>query len=450
MANVGDDEHKVPMDPAAERALLGSIFLDPGSLDRVIEGGIVAGDFSQPSHRVIFDTFLQLSRAGTAVDVVTVSGKLDSAGELVPVGGFPYLNGLAGAVPSVANLDHYIEVVRDKALLRGLLTASQGIAERIFKGGDDAEHALGEAESKLQQLREGNDPGALAKLGDVAEHVYDLLRKRSESPEDVTGVSTGFRELDTLLSGFQPGDLVIVAARPSMGKTAFALNVVAHAALRVGTTCAFFSLEMPKEQLAMRILTSESRVSGTRIRSGHLKQDDWAPLLRATEALDRAAVWIDDKPAVSVQHIRARCKRVQARHGLGLVAVDYLQLMRGDDEARREGRQHEIASISMGLKALAKEFGIPVIALSQLNRGVEQRADKRPMMSDLRESGAIEQDADVIMFLYRDEYYNKDKPDNKGLAEVLVRKQRNGATGEVKLAFRGEFARFENLEAGFS
>ncbi len=450
MAEVESVERKIPQDPAAERALLGSIFLDPGSLDLVVEGGVVADHFSQPGHRVIYDTFLALSREGTAVDVVTVSGRLSTVGQLDQVGGFPYLNGLAGAVPSVANLEHYITVVRDKALLRGLLEATQGISERVLKGGDPAEHALGEAESKLQQLREGNDTGSLARLGDVAEHVYEKLRKRAESPDDVTGISTGFRDLDTLLSGFQPGDLVIVAARPSMGKTAFALNVVAHAALRAGTTCAFFSLEMPKEQLAQRILTSESRVSGTRIRSGHLLEDDWAPLLRATESLDRASVFIDDKPAVTVQHIRARCKRVHSRWGLGMVAVDYLQLMRGDDEARREGRQHEIASISMGLKALAKEFGIPVIALSQLNRGVEQRADKRPMMSDLRESGAIEQDADVIMFLYRDEYYNKDKPDNKGLAEVLVRKQRNGATGEVKLAFRGEFARFENLEQGFS
>ena len=313
-----------------------------------------------------------------------------------------------------------------------------------------ADKALGEAEARLQHLREGNDTGALARLGDVAEEVYEALRKRAESPDDVTGISTGFRELDTLLAGFQPADLIIVAARPSMGKTAFALNIMSHAALRVGTTCAFFSLEMSKESLAQRILTSESRVSGNRIRSGHLLQDDWAPLLRATEALDRAQVFIDDKPAVTVQHIRARCKRVHSQHGLGMVAIDYLQLMRGDDEARKEGRQHEIASISMGLKALAKEFGIPVIALSQLNRGVEQRADKRPMMSDLRESGAIEQDADVIMFLYRDEYYYPDKPDNKGMAEVLIRKQRNGATGEVKLAFRGEFARFENLEAGFS
>jgi replicative DNA helicase len=449
VAKAKTHEKKVPQDPAAERALLGSIFLDPGSLDRVIESGVLGEHFSQPSHRVIFDTFLSLNNAGTAVDVVTVSGQLNTGGQLDQIGGFPYLNGLAGAVPSVANLDHYISVVREKALLRGLLHVTQGISERVLTEPEGAEVALGEAESKLQALREGNDSSALARLGDVAEQVYDQMRQRAESPDDVTGVSTGFRELDVLTSGFHPGDLVICAARPAMGKTAFALNIVAHAALRAGTTCAFFSLEMPKEQLAQRILTSESRVSGQRIRTGKLLQDDWAPLLRATEAVDRAAVYIDDKPAVTVQHIRARCKRLQNQHGLGLVAIDYLQLMRGDSDSRREGRQVEIASISMGLKALAKEFGVPVLALSQLNRGVEQRADKRPLMSDLRESGAIEQDADVIMFLYRDEYYYPDKPENKGLAEVLVRKQRNGSTGELKLAFRGEFARFENLEPGF-
>lgn len=449
MAQVDGGARKVPQDAAAERALLGSIFLDPNSLDRVVEGGVVAEDFSLPGHRVIFDAFQQLSRDGAPIDVVSVSGTLDSAGQLDMVGGFPYLNGLTGAVPSVANLEHYTSVVRDKALLRGLLTASEGIVERIFEGGG-AEEALNDAEAKLQNLRQGNESGAMVRLGDVAEQVYELMRQRAESPEAVSGVSSGFKELDNLLTGFHPGDLVICAARPAMGKTAFALNVIAHAALRGGVTCAFFSLEMPKEQLAQRILTAESRVDGHRIRTGNLLQDDWAPLLRATESLDRAAVYIDDTPAVTVQHIRARCRRVQSQHGLGLVAIDYLQLMRGDAEARREGRQHEIASISMGLKALAKEFKIPIIALAQLNRGVEQRQDKRPLMSDLRESGAIEQDADVIMFLYRDEYYYPDKPDNKGLAEVLVRKQRAGSTGELKLAFQGQFARFENLEPGYS
>ena len=442
-----DVERRTPQDAGAERAVLGAILLNPRSMDQVAEEGLVIDDFAQPAHQVLFDCFSALTREGKGVDLVTVSSWLADQGKLDEVGGVPYVSGLSGSVPSLANLPHYIDVVREKALLRGLLHTTAGITEDVFASDIVAESVLDAAERRIFELREGRENKSMSRLGDVAEAVYELLRQRAESPDDVTGISTGFRDLDVLLAGLQNSDLVILAARPAMGKTAFALNLIAHASLRAATTCAFFSMEMSKEQIATRLLTSESRVSGSRVRTGKLLQDDWAPLLRATESLDKAQVFIDDTPGMTVAAIRARCRRIKAQHGLGLVAVDYLQLMRG--EGREQSREQEISAISRGLKHLAKELNIPVVALSQLNRGVEQRADKRPLMSDLRESGAIEQDADVIMFLYRDEVYHPDTPDNKGMAEVLVRKQRNGSIGEVPLAWRGEFARFENLEAGF-
>jgi replicative DNA helicase len=437
---------KTPQDSNAERAILGAILLSPDSLDRTQEEGLSSNDFSQPQHQLLFATFTELARAGRAVDVVTVAGRLDEQGKLEGVGGYTYLSGLSGAVPSVANLTEYVVRVREKKLLRDLLDTASTISEEIYRGEVGAQDGLERAEAKILDLRQGRDSTKLVRLGDVVEEVYEQLRARAESPSDVTGIATGFRDLDKLLAGLQDSDLIIVAARPSMGKTAFSLNLAAHASLREGATIAFFSMEMSKEQIATRLLTSEARVNGMRMRTGQLRQDDWAPMLEAIERMDQAKVYVDDTPAMTVAGVRAKCRRLLAAKGLDLVVIDYLQLMRGD--RNEPSREQEISAISRGLKALAKEFQVPVVALSQLNRGVEQRADKRPMMSDLRESGAIEQDADVIMFLYRDEVYNP-SPDNAGLAEVLVRKQRNGAIGEVHLYWRAEFARFENLEHGY-
>ncbi|MEE2830115.1 MAG: replicative DNA helicase [Myxococcota bacterium] len=439
--------HKIPQDLGAERAVLGAILINPDSLDRVAEDGLLPDDFSQPSHRLLFDCFVTLAREGKAVDLVTVSGWLESGGKLESVGGFQYLTELSGSVPSVAHLQQYISVVREKALMRRLLTVTHTISEEIYTGGGSADENLEQAESAIFALRDSRENNRMVPIGDVVSEVYDVLKARAESPSDVTGIPTGFRDLDALLTGLQPTDLVILAARPSMGKTAFALNLVSHAALRDSASVALFSLEMSKDQLATRMLTSEARISGTRMRTGHLMDDDWQPLLHATDTLNKAKVFIDDTPAMTVGAIRAKCRRLKATEGLNLVVVDYLQLMRG--EGREQSREQEISAISRGLKGLAKEMGLPVVALSQLNRGVEQRADKRPLMSDLRESGAIEQDADVIMFLYRDEVYNQ-SPENQGLAEVLVRKHRNGSIGEVHLAWRGEFARFENLERNYN
>ncbi len=437
---------KTPQDPSAERAILGAILLSPESLDKTQEEGLSSDDFSQPQHQLLFETFTELARSGKAVDVVTVAGRLDEQGKLEGVGGYTYLSGLSGAVPSVANLTEYVVRVREKKILRNLLDTASTISDSILSGEVGAQEGLERAEAKILDLRQGRDSGKLARLGDVVEQVYENLRARAENPSDVTGIATGFRDLDKLLAGLQPSDLIIIAARPSMGKTAFSLNLSAHATLREGAGAAFFSLEMSKEQIATRILTSEARINGMRMRTGQLRQDDWAPMLEAIERMDQGKVFIDDTPAITVSGIRAKCRRLMATGDLDLILVDYLQLMKGD--GTDQSREQEISGISRGLKAIAKEFHVPVVALSQLNRGVEQRADKRPMMSDLRESGAIEQDADVIMFLYRDEVYNP-SPDNAGLAEVLVRKQRNGSIGEVHLYWRGEFARFENLEHGY-
>ena len=435
-----------PQDPAAEAAVLGAILLNPDSLDRAQEDGLGPEDFSQPSHRALFDCFIDLHRTGKAIDMVTVPGRLTEQGLFENFGGLRALTDLTAAVPSVANLAHYVKVVREKATLRRLIETLDAIGEDIYSADMTPTATLEMAESRIFELRDSREKTQLARLGPVVEHVFNELRKRSEMPDDVTGVPTGFRDLDKLLSGLQNSDLVILAARPSMGKTAFALNIVAHAALRGGASVAFFSLEMSKEQIGSRMLTSESRVSGSRIRTGRMMNDDWQPMMDAVVRLDQADVHIDDTPAITVGGIRARCRRLAARGKLDLIAVDYLQLMRSDN--KEQSREQEISSISRGLKGLAKEMHVPVVALSQLNRGVESRADKRPMMSDLRESGAIEQDADVVMFLYRDEVYNK-SPDNQGLAEVLVRKQRNGAIGEVDLHWHGEFARFDNLEKGY-
>lgn len=444
-----NDRHP-PQDLNAERAILGAILLNPGSLDRIREDGLSDLDFAQPGHRLIFQTVLHLADNGGGVDELTVCSELEQVGKLEQVGGYHYVSDLVSSVPSVANLGRYLAIVQDLSLKRQLLDAMGQIAEDVFAGEDDGKQSLEKIEGQLFELRsKGGGNSSLERLGDIAERVYEELRQRAESPNAVTGIPTGFRDLDKLLAGLQRSDLLIVAARPSMGKTAFSLNLLAHAAVRAGAATAFFSLEMGREQVATRMLTSESRVAGDRMRTGQLRNDDWQPLLQATETLDKASVYIDDTPGITVGEMRAKCRRLAGGPtGLDLVAVDYLQLMTGED--RNASREQEISAISRGLKGLAKELNIPVIALSQLNRGVEQRADKRPMMSDLRESGAIEQDADVIMFLYRDEYYNPGNPETQGMAEVLVRKQRNGSTGDVKLAWRGQYARFENLERDFS
>ncbi len=443
MADAGNGgSQRIPYDAGAERAVLGAVLLNPDSLGRAQEGGLKEDDFHREPHRLIYRSYVELLRAGEPIDLVSVHARLQSGMHLEAVGGYSYLTGLAGSTPSVAHLLHYVKVVRECALMRSLLSVTTEIQEMVYDGEIDAQQTLESAEEAIFHLGKFRTSRSLTALGGVVAGVLDDLKLRYENPTDVTGVTTGFRDLDKMLAGLQRTDLLIVAARPSMGKTAFALNLCANAAMKGGAKTAFFSLEMGNEQLASRMLASEARVGGGRVRTGRLREDDWPAIYQAGANLHAAPIHLDDTPGITLQELRGKCRRLQAERGLDLVIVDYLQLMRGT--GKEQSREQEISGISRGLKGLAKELNIPVIALSQLNRGVESRADKRPMMSDLRESGAIEQDADVIMFLYRDEVYNPET-DDKGIGEVLIRKQRNGSTGEVRLAWRSDFTRFENL-----
>jgi len=435
-----------PQDPVAERALLGSILLSPESLHEAREHSLDPDHFSQEPHRLLYRCFLDLSTKGEPVDLVTVSGYLEERSNMQKVGGFSYLTGLSSGVPSIANFPSYVRAVLDKAVQRQLLATARDIEAGVYAGELSAAQSLESAEKQIYDLGQAHQTSKLHRIATVVEDVYETLEQRFKCPEEVTGVPTGFRDLDALLTGLQPSDLVIVAARPSMGKTAFALNLISNAALMADASVAFFSLEMSKEQLATRLLCADARVSGQRVRTGKMLQEDWPPLTASLKRLSQTQIFIDDMPNIPVSEMRGKCRRLKAEGKLDLIVVDYLQLMRPDREmiSRNASREQEISSISGGLKAIAKELQVPVVALSQLNRGVESRADKRPMLSDLRESGAIEQDADVIMFLYRDEFYNE-ASEKRGLAEVLVRKQRNGPIGDIELAWRAEITRFENL-----
>ncbi len=429
-----------PQDVDAERSVLGAMLLDRSALLETIEF-LKSEDFYRPAHATIFEAVLRLFERSEPVDEVTVTAELRAAGKLDAVGGAPAVAALTESVPTAANARHYANIVRNRALTRRLIQAATTIAGAGYESGAEIDLLLDEAEAKIFEITRDREHRTFVPLKDAVKDAFKRIEKLYERKEAVTGVSTGFVDLDRLTSGFQGGDLIIVAGRPSMGKTAFALNVALNAAIRHKIPVAVFSLEMSTIQLVMRMLCSEARIDSHRLRGGFLKDSDWPKLARAAGALAEAPLYIDDSGALSVLEMRAKARRLQAEKGLAMVVVDYLQLMRGRSSA--EGREREISEISRGLKALAKELTIPVIALSQLNRSLEQRTDKRPMLSDLRESGAIEQDADVIGFVYRDEYYNPDT-EAKGIAEIIVGKQRNGPTDTVRLKFFNEYTRFEN------
>ena len=435
-------QRQVPHDVGAERAILGAVLINPDSLGRAQEEGLTDEHFYREPHRILFRVFCELDRDHKAIDLVTVAGRLEAVSKLEEIGGYSYLAGLPASTPSVANLAHYVQIVLDNAQLRQLLSRAAEISEEVYAGEKPAQEIIDGAEKAIYEIGEVKLGRSLVPIAPIVVEVFEKIKKRAEEPDDVVGMPTGFRDLDRKLGGLQETDLIIIAARPAMGKTAFSLNIACRAALDVNAKVALFSLEMGSEQLAGRLLASESRVLAHRIKTGRLRQDDWPMLIEASERLHSAPIFLDDTPALSLAQLWSKCRRLKSEQGLDLVMVDYLQLMKGT--GKEQSREQEISGISRGLKGLAKEFKIPVIALSQLNRGVEQRADKRPMMSDLRESGAIEQDADLIMFLYRDEVYNENT-ELKGIAEVLVRKHRHGDTGDVKLFWRGEYLRFENL-----
>ena len=433
----------------AEQSVLGGLMLDNDAADKI--GDVVtAEDFYSEAHRTVYRQIVQLIADGKPADVVTASEALASTQKLDYVGGLAYLGALAQNVPTAANIRHYANIVRERSILRQLASTATEIAESAFNPlGRNAKTVLDEAEAKILHIAEQGSRGAqnfqiIGKLlANVVERIETLYNR--DDPSDVTGVPTGFADLDRMTSGFQPGDLVVVAGRPSMGKTALALNIGENVALNTGMPVAVFSMEMGASQLAMRLIGSVGRLDQHKLRTGRLQPDDWDKLSGALGRLNEAPILIDETPALNAIEVRSRARRLMKQYGkLGLVIVDYLQLMQASTQG--ENRATEISEISRAMKSLAKELQVPVVALSQLNRSLEQRPNKRPVMSDLRESGAIEQDADVILFIYRDEVYNAETQE-KGAAEIIISKQRNGPIGTVFLTFLGEFTRFENRAA---
>ena len=420
--------------------MLGAILISNSAAD-IAFGIVKPEDFYKPAHKAVYRAMQDLHGKSSGMDVVTLQSHLTDAGLIDSVGGAVGLAELAEAVPTAANVKHYSELVQGKAVLRRLIDAGSGMVDEAFSG-VQPEEALDKAEQSVLEIRKDASSKGVAHVKDVLKEAFARIEKLYAERRAVTGVPTGYEKLDKLTAGLQPSDLIIIAGRPAMGKTAFALNVATHASLQGSTAVAVFSLEMAKEQLAMRMLCSEGRIDATRMRGGMLTESDWPKLAKAAGAISETQVFIDDTGSLSLMDARSKCRRIAAEHDLGLVVIDYLQLMRGSPNAN--SREQEISEISRGLKALAKELKVPVVALSQLNRGLESRTDKRPGLADLRESGAIEQDADLIMFVYRDEYYNPETPD-KGIAEVIIGKQRSGPTGTAKLKFFPEYTRFENL-----
>ena len=434
----------------AESSVLGGLLLDNSAWDRV--GDLLSdSDFYRYEHRLVYTAVSTLVNANRAADVITVFENLQSQGKAEEIGGLAYLNSLAQYVPSAANIRRYAEIVRERAILRKLVSVSDEIATSALNtNGRSVPNILDEAEQKIFNIGEEGSRmrQGFQSMGNLVVELLDRVEEMSQNPNDITGVPTGFFDLDRMTSGMQAGDLIVLAARPSMGKTALAINIAENVALKEGLPVAVFSMEMGASQLAIRIVGSIGRIDQGRLRTGKLQDEEWPRLAEAVERLRTVSLSIDETPGLTPSELRASARRLARNCGkLGLVVVDYLQLMSGSSGSDGDNRATELGEISRGLKMLAKELQCPVIALSQLNRGVEQRTDKRPMMSDLRESGAIEQDADVIMFIYRDDYYNKDSKE-PGVAEIIIGKQRNGPTGTVKLTFLKPITKFESYAGG--
>jgi len=431
----------------AEQSILGSMMLDNRVIDE-ISSELEVRDFYRNDHQTIFNEIVRLDEKGEAADVVTVSESLTHLGELDKVGGLAYLGALAKNTPNTGNVKSYAKIVRDRAILRRLIESANDIIQQSYQPeGKTPEEVLDFAESVIFEIAKNNNQAkaGFRKIDSLLAEAVDKIEELFNTKQTVTGVPTGFIDLDKKTSGLQGGDLVIVAGRPSMGKTSFSMNLVEYAAINQNLPVAVFSMEMPGSQLATRLLASLSRVNSSKLRTGQLDSEDWPKLTSAVGILQDKNIYIDDTPALSPLEVRTRARRLatEHEHGLGMIMIDYLQLMRGNDVGGGENRTLEISNITRALKGLAKELDCPVIVLSQLNRSLEQRPNKRPVMSDLRESGAIEQDADVIMFIYRHEVYEPET-DQKGLAEIIIGKQRNGPIGTVRLAWLGEFTRFEN------
>ncbi len=436
-----------PHSVQAEQAVLGGLMLDNQAWDAIADR-VCEEDFYRRDHRLIFRAIARLADRNQPCDVVTLSKELIALGQLEEVGGLAYLGALAKETPSAANIRAYADIVREYSILRQLARVGTDIAAAAYSPeGRDSKELLDFAEQQVFRIAEQGGRGreGFAPIKDLLTRAVDRIDQLFQQNDPITGIPTGFSDLDHMTAGLQPSDLVIIAGRPSMGKTTFAMNIAENAAISHKVPVAVFSMEMPGEQIAMRLMSSLGRIDQHKLRTGKLQDDDWPRLTSAVSILAEAPLFVDDTPALTPTELRARARRLKREHGLGLIVIDYLQLMQVPGS--RENRATEISEISRGLKALAKELNVPVVALSQLNRGLEQRPNKRPVMSDLRESGAIEQDADMIMFIYRDEVYNEDSPD-KGTAEIIVGKQRNGPIGMQRLTFLGQFTRFENFTSG--
>ena len=435
-----------PHDLEAEQAILGSMLTDKDAVISAIEV-LKEDDFYREDNKLIYSAILNLYNRAEPIDIITVKAELEAMGKFEQVGGLEYLAELPEKVPTTANSSKYIKIVEEKSTLRNLIKTANEIIELGYDPTEDVEDIMEGAEKKIFNIMQNKNQKGYSAMKDILVDSFTQLEELYNRKQHITGVPTGFADLDYKTAGFHSSDLILIAARPAMGKSAFALNIATNAAVRAKVPVAIFSLEMSKEQMVNRILCSEAMVDSNKVRTGKLEDDDWTKLAEAIGPLSEAEIYIDDTPGISVMEIRAKCRKLKLEKNIGMVVIDYLQLVQGSNK-RNGSREQEISEISRSLKILAKEIGVPVVALSQLSRAVEQRPDHRPMLSDLRESGAIEQDADIVMFLYRDDYYNQDT-DKKGIAEVILAKHRGGSTGTVELLWLGSYTKFVNLEKGF-
>ncbi|HOS68862.1 MAG TPA: replicative DNA helicase [Bacillota bacterium] len=431
-----------PNNIEAEQSVLGAMLLDKEAISTATEF-ITGDDFYREAHKEIFEAIVDIYNRGEPVDLITLTEKLKTRNTLEAVGGITFLTNLMDAVPTTHNVKYYAKIVEDKSLLRKLIKSSNEIIQKSYQAEEDIGEIIDDAEKGIFNISLNRSTQGFVHLKNILNANFDRIEQLYLNKGKITGVPTGFHDLDNKLSGLQKSDLILIAARPSMGKSSFMMNIVQHAAVREKITTAIFSLEMSKEQLTQRLLCSEALIDAHRLRIGDINEDEWVKLARAMGPLSEAPIYIDDTPSISITEMRAKCRRLKLEHDLGLIVIDYLQLMQGKGNA--ESRQQEISEISRSLKALAREINVPVVALSQLSRAPEMRADHKPVLSDLRESGAIEQDADVVMFLYRDEYYHPDT-EKKNIGEVNIAKQRNGPTGTVELIWLGQFTKFVNKE----
>lgn len=435
---MGDITRIPPHSVESEQSILGSILLDKDAIITVAET-ITPSDFYKDAHRVIYESMMALNNKNEPIDMVTLTDELRKRGYLDDIGGVTYLTSLSTIVPTTSNVKYYADIVKEKSVLRQLIKASNDIINLGYGSGESAEDVLDFAEKKIFDISQERTNDDFKPINQVLMDTYDMIESIYSNKSDVTGVTTGFKDLNKKINGLQRTDLILVAARPAMGKTAFALNLVQNAAIKGNASVAVFSLEMSKEQLAQRMIAAQSNVELKKMKTGTLNDADWPRIISAMAVMSDAKIFIDDTPGIKINELRSKCRKLKMEQGLDLVMIDYLQLMESD--SKNESRQQEISKISRSLKILAKELDCPVVALSQLSRAPEQRADHRPVLSDLRESGAIEQDADIVMFLYRDEYYHSDS-EKKDLAEVIIAKNRHGETGSVELVWMGSIQRF--------